>query len=88
MALWHCGADIARFIMSDSNLFVYDLAMRTLQGDMMPPGVITALLVLSVLAAGSLLATVTLHIWHTVLLFPALFNRRHSRQRATIPLQK
>lgn len=82
------GTLLVKFLMSHSSFYAWDLAMRTTQGDMMPAGVITALLVLSVLAAGSVLATATLYIWHTVLHLPAAFNRHHYRLRETTPLQK
>ncbi|AYP25792.1 hypothetical protein [Pantoea agglomerans] len=60
------GTLLVKFLMTQSSFCAWDLAMRTTQGDMMPAGGVTALLVLSVLAAGSLLATASLFIWHAV----------------------
>ncbi|MGE9553661.1 hypothetical protein ACQPT2_21290 [Erwinia amylovora] len=62
--LWQYGPDIVKVIMSDSHLFAYDLALRTAQHDLMPPGVITALLVLIVLSAGAVLSALTLACWN------------------------
>lgn len=64
VVLWQFGPDIVRTLMTHSQLYTYDLATRTMQGDMMPPGVITALLVLLVLTAGSVLSALTLACWN------------------------
>ncbi|TQC69981.1 hypothetical protein [Pantoea dispersa] len=64
LVLWQFGPDIVKTIMTESNLFAFDLATRTMQGNMMPPGVITALLVLLVLTAGSVLSALTLACWN------------------------
>lgn len=82
------GTLLVKFLMSHSSFYAWDLAMRMTQGDMMPAGVITALLVLIVLAAGSVLATATLTVWRTALLFPAAINRHHYCLREKTPLQK
>ncbi|MFL6615358.1 hypothetical protein SB912_19130 [Pantoea sp. SIMBA_072] len=82
--LLHYGTPLVKLLMTQSSFYAWDLAMRTTQGDMMPAGVITALLVLSVLAAGSLLATASLFIWHAV---PELAVRPE-RLRRTSQLQK
>ncbi|WP_261643064.1 hypothetical protein [Erwinia mallotivora] len=62
--LWQYGSDIVKVIMSDSHLFAYDLALRMTQNDLMPPGVITALVVLIVLSAGAVLSALTLACWN------------------------
>ncbi|GJL36756.1 hypothetical protein TUM17576_35760 [Enterobacter hormaechei] len=58
--LWHYGADIVKFIFSNSNLFAFDLAMRSVQSTLMPSGVVTFLVVLLVMTAGAVLSTLTL----------------------------
>ncbi len=62
--LWQYGPEIVKVIMSDSHLFAYDLGLRMMQHDLMPPGVITVLLVLIVLSAGGVLAALTLACWN------------------------
>lgn len=64
IVLWQFGPDIVKTIMSHSHLFAWDLATRMVQGDMMPPGVITLLLVLLVLTAGCVLSGLTLACWN------------------------
>lgn len=67
LVLWHFGPDIVKTLMAHSQLYPYDLATRMTQGDMMPPGVITALLVLVVLTAGCVLSSLTLACWNLVI---------------------
>lgn len=64
LVLWQFGPDIVKTIMTESHLFAFDLATRTMQGDMMPPGIITALLVLLVLTAGGVLSALTIVCWN------------------------
>ena len=64
VVLWQFGPDIVRTLMTHSQLYTYDLATRMMQGDMMPPGVITALLVLLVLTAGGVLSSLTMVCWN------------------------
>ena len=64
IVLWQSGPDIVKTIMSYSQLFTWDLATRMVQGDMMPPGVITLLLVLLVMTAGCVLSGLTLACWN------------------------
>ncbi|KAA8669035.1 hypothetical protein [Pantoea dispersa] len=68
LVLWQFGPDIVRTLMTHSQLYAYDLATRTMQGNMMPPGVITALLVLLVLTAGGVLSALTLACWNLLFL--------------------
>ncbi|WP_243207493.1 MULTISPECIES: hypothetical protein [unclassified Pantoea] len=63
IVLWQFGPDIVKTIMSHSQLFAWDLTTRMVQGDMMPPGIITLLLVLLVLTAGCVLSALTLACW-------------------------
>lgn len=58
--LWQHGGTLMQVIMTQSNLFAYDLARRMAGDGMMPPGVITVLVILLVLAGGSLLASASL----------------------------
>ncbi|WP_397324825.1 hypothetical protein [Pantoea agglomerans] len=67
VVLWQFGPDIVKNIMSHSHLFARDLAIRTVQGDMMPPGVITLLLVLLVLTASCVLSALTLACWNLLI---------------------
>lgn len=62
--LWQYGPDIVKVIMSESHLFAYDLTLRMTQHDLIPPGIITVLLVLTVAAAGGVLAALTLACWN------------------------
>lgn len=64
IVLLQFGPDIVKTIMSHSHLFAWDLATRMVQGDMMPPGIITLLLVLLVLTAGCVLSALTLACWN------------------------
>ncbi|WP_336749835.1 hypothetical protein [Pantoea vagans] len=64
IVLWQFGPDIVKTIMSHSQLFAWDLATRMVQGDMMPPGVITLLLFLLVMTAGCVLSALTLVCWN------------------------
>ncbi|MHC3774504.1 hypothetical protein ACYDMD_20085 [Pantoea agglomerans] len=70
--LLHYGTPLVKFLMMHSSFYAWDLAMRT------------ALLVLSALAGGSLMATASLFIWHAV---PGLVVRP-DRLRRTPQLQK
>lgn len=57
--LWFHGITLMKFIMSTSSFFTYDLAIHT--ADNLPQsGVPVLLLTLTVLAAGAILASVTL----------------------------
>lgn len=67
LVLWQFGPDIVRTLMAHSQLYAYDLATRTMQAGMMPPGIITALLVLLVLTAGCVLSALTLACWNLVI---------------------
>ncbi|MGC0796151.1 hypothetical protein WKH63_21615 [Pantoea agglomerans] len=67
IVLWQFGPDIVKTIMSHSHLFAWDLATRMVQGDMMPPGVITLLLVLLVMTAGCVLSALTLACWNLII---------------------
>jgi len=67
LVLLQYGMLLVKFLMSHSSFYAWDLAMRTLQGDMMPAGVITMLLMLSILAIGSALATAALYLWNGVI---------------------
>ncbi|NIF03496.1 hypothetical protein F3J38_26195 [Pantoea sp. Acro-805] len=64
VVLWQFGPDIVKTIMTESHLFAFDLASRMVQSDMVPPGIITALLVLMVLAAGGVLSALTIVCWN------------------------
>lgn len=67
LVLLQYGMLLVKFLMSHSSFYAWDLAMRTLQGDMMPAGVITMLLMLSILAIGSALATAALYLRNGVI---------------------
>ena len=64
VVLWQFGPDIVRTIMTESHLFAFDLASRMVQNDMVPPGIITALLILLVLTAGGVLSSLTMVCWN------------------------
>ncbi|MGC0946829.1 hypothetical protein WKH55_20520 [Pantoea agglomerans] len=64
IVLWQFGPDIVKTIMSHSQLFAWDLTTRMVQGDMMPPGIITLLLFLLVLTAGCVMSALTLACWN------------------------
>ncbi|PWK94329.1 hypothetical protein C7431_11166 [Pantoea allii] len=62
--LWRYGMQLHQFITSHSNLFTYELAVRTLQSDMMPQGIIPFLMALLTLTAGAVLSVLTLLCWN------------------------
>ncbi len=64
VVLWQFGPDIVKTIMTESHLFAFDLASRMVQNDMVPPGIITALLILLVLTAGGVLSSLTIVFWN------------------------
>ncbi|MBP2200600.1 hypothetical protein [Pantoea cypripedii] len=54
--LWFHGVMLMKFMMSNSSLFAYDLALRS-TGTLLPDGIPLLLLTFMVLAAGAVLAT-------------------------------
>ncbi|WP_210510685.1 hypothetical protein [Pantoea ananatis] len=62
--LWRYGMQLHHYIASHSNLFAYELAVRTLQSDMMPQGMIPFLMALLTLTAGAVLSVLTLLCWN------------------------
>lgn len=67
LILWHFGMQLHQYIMSDSTLFTYELAVRTAQSDMMPQGMIPFLMALLTLTAGAVLSVLTLLSWNLIL---------------------
>ncbi|PQK95188.1 hypothetical protein CG435_22165 [Pantoea ananatis] len=65
--LWRYGMQLHHYIASHSNLFAYELAVRTLQSDMMPQGMSPFLTALLTLTAGAVLSVLTLLGWNLIL---------------------
>lgn len=61
--MWCYGTDILKYILSESGLFAFYNALSTATPALMPPGLITVLLLLMVLAIGGMLSTLTLVGW-------------------------
>lgn len=61
--MWCYGTPVLKYILSESGLFAFYNALSTVTTGLMPPGLITVLLLLIVLAIGGVLSTLTLVAW-------------------------
>jgi len=57
--LWYHGVGLLQFIMHDSNLYSFSLALRQTRSDMLPDALPVVLLIMLVLAVGAFLSSVT-----------------------------
>lgn len=64
LVLCQYGQPMIQFIMTHSDFFTYDLAMRSTQNGLMSEGMIAFLMALLTLTAGAVLSVLTLLCWN------------------------
>ncbi|TPG56809.1 hypothetical protein [Ewingella americana] len=57
--LWYHGVALLQFIMRDSHLYAFSLALRQTRSDMLPDALPVVLMMMLVLAVGALLSSAT-----------------------------
>lgn len=67
LVLCQFGQPMIQYIMSHSDFFAYDLAMRSTQNGLTPQGMIPLLMTLMTLTAGAVLSVLTLLSWNLIL---------------------
>lgn len=85
--LWYHGVALLQFIMHDSNLYAFSLALRQTRSDMLP----VVLLMMLVLAVGAFLSSVTVAMINAVAflfrtagaLLQAQFSQTHARRNTS-----
>ncbi|KHE00971.1 hypothetical protein NL54_13110 [Pantoea stewartii] len=66
LVLCQFGQPVIQYIMSHSDFFAYDLAMRSTQNGLTPQGMIPFLMALLTLTAGAVLSVLTLLCWNVL----------------------